>query len=193
MDSWLSLEFFNKIKKLEGREYLIALIRFHAAATLEGKKPSSLISFNRNRVDLYSLWMTYKYEMHDLLKIEYFELERNKDRELVLFYKPCILEETIKHPDNMEYLQELGYGSIADIKSALNMLKDRLTFKFPHEIGIFLGIPREDVDGFIKNTGMNFIINGYWKVYSNPERAVKAFNEYDNARISIMRKIIEGL
>ena len=38
---------------------------------------------------------------------------------------------------------------------------------FPHEIGVFLGYPLDDVKGFIKNEGKKYLMIGYWKVYSD--------------------------
>lgn len=38
---------------------------------------------------------------------------------------------------------------------------------FPHEMGILLGYPVEDVEGFIINNGKNELYTGYWKVYDN--------------------------
>ena len=49
---------------------------------------------------------------------------------------------------------------------------------FPHEIGIFLGYPLADVKGFIINHGHNCLCCGDWKVYSDPENAVKTFRRY---------------
>ena len=53
---------------------------------------------------------------------------------------------------------------------------------FPHEIGIFLGYPLDDVEGFIKNKGQNFLLNGYWKVYSNKEEKEKIFKAYKKSK-----------
>jgi hypothetical protein len=91
----------------------------------------------------------------------------------------------------MKYLQRLGYGDITNIMDALDILRSRFIRSFPHEIGIFLGIPYEDVKGFIKNSGANFITNGYWKVYSDPKRAAKTFQEYDYSRICVMKSMME--
>ena len=35
---------------------------------------------------------------------------------------------------------------------------------FPHEIGVFLGYPVEDVEGYMQNDGKNFLLVGYWKM-----------------------------
>ena len=53
---------------------------------------------------------------------------------------------------------------------------------FPHEIGLLLGYPPEDVSGFIENGGKNFLCSGYWKVYKDPARARRIFDGYDRAR-----------
>ena len=41
-------------------------------------------------------------------------------------------------------------------------MKDHLSF--PHELGLLLGYPVEDVLGFIRNEGRNYLYCGYWKV-----------------------------
>lgn len=53
---------------------------------------------------------------------------------------------------------------------------------FPHEIGLVLGYPPVDVEGFIKKGGRDFLYSGYWKVYGNLEDALKTFEAYDRAR-----------
>ena len=39
---------------------------------------------------------------------------------------------------------------------------------FPHEVGLFLGYPLDDVTGFIEQKGKNYKCCGIWKVYGNP-------------------------
>lgn len=50
--------------------------------------------------------------------------------------------------------------------------------EFPHEIGLFLGYPPEDVDGFIKNKACGFKCVGCWKVYGDREKAEKTFSRF---------------
>lgn len=71
----------------------------------------------------------------------------------------------------------------------LNQLSHRLLYpKFPHEIGVFLGIPLGDIMGFIANKGKNYIFNHYWKVYQNPLTAKKIFASFDQAKIDLYRR-----
>ena len=53
---------------------------------------------------------------------------------------------------------------------------------FPHEIGVFLDYPLEDVIGFIRNRGSGFCCLGCWKAYSNAEAAEKTFALYRKCR-----------
>lgn len=50
--------------------------------------------------------------------------------------------------------------------------------EFPHEIGFFLGYPYEDVIGFIKNRGQNYLEVGPWKVYADQSQARRTFARY---------------
>ena len=48
--------------------------------------------------------------------------------------------------------------------------------EFPHEIGLFLGYPPEDVSGFINKEKCK--LTGAWKVYGDKTRAEKLFAQY---------------
>lgn len=193
MDSNFSIKFFNKIKTMDDRNCLLATIMFHAAPTLAGKKPSCLINLANDKRGLYHIWDTYKNQILKPFTIDYFEILRDTNRVLVFLYDSQSLEEIINNPDNIKFLKEMGYGDITSIKEGLEILRERFKCGFPHEIGILLGIPCEDVEGFIRNSGMNFIMNGYWKVYSKPQRAEELFHEYDRARISAMKSIMKEM
>lgn len=193
MDSKLSIAFFNKVNALDDREYLLSIIKFYAAPTLEGIKPASLICFTNNGRNMYNLWNKYGSEVNGLLGIHHFQIYRDTERALVLFYNIDSLEKTINSPDNKKFLKEIGYDKASNVLEYLKMLKYRYSWGFPHEIGIFLGIPCEDVKGFMQNSGSNYIMNGYWKVYSKPQRARKLFQEYDNLRTNAMISIMESL
>ena len=49
---------------------------------------------------------------------------------------------------------------------------------FPHEIGLFLGFPAEDVEGFIRNRGEGCRLCGYWKMYGNEQEAKRLFEHF---------------
>ena len=49
---------------------------------------------------------------------------------------------------------------------------------FPHEIGLFLGYPPEDVRGFIEKGASGCKCSGCWKVYGNTQQAMTTFGRY---------------
>ena len=53
--------------------------------------------------------------------------------------------------------------------------------KFPHEIGLFLSYPPEDVLGFILNKACNHKCIGCWKVYGDEQAAKTSFEGTKNA------------
>ena len=54
-----------------------------------------------------------------------------------------------------------------------------MLYHCPHELGIFLGIPIEDVKDFMECTNKKCLLCGYWKVYNNYYTAEKTFKQYD--------------
>ena len=63
---------------------------------------------------------------------------------------------------------------------------------FPHEIGVFLGYPIEDVKGFIESPHSGYKTVGTWKVYSNEECAAKTFEQYRRCSQNICQKMVSG-
>ena len=54
----------------------------------------------------------------------------------------------------------------------------RADSEFPHEVGLFLSYPPEDVKGFIDNEAANYKYIGLWKVYGDEEGAKRTFARY---------------
>ena len=63
---------------------------------------------------------------------------------------------------------------------------------FPHELGLLLGYPLDDVEGFIKNDGKNCLYTGYWKVYANVPAKRNLFRRFECAREELMKQIRQG-
>ncbi len=63
---------------------------------------------------------------------------------------------------------------------------------FPHEMGILLGYPVEDVEGFILHKGQNALYCGYWKVYHDVPAKKNIFKAYEAAKETLIRMLDEG-
>ena len=98
---------------------------------------------------------------------------------LIYLYRPEMLERDLKDPEAVTILKRFGYSVASPDRCVADLVK-RLNSSpvFPHEIGLFLGYPPSDVDGFIRNPNEGFCVVGCWKVYSNADKAVRTFNRY---------------
>ena len=126
-------------------------------------------------------------EMNEKFKEKGIQIEILREEEawaLIYVYRVKKLEEDLKKNEVSKFLRENGYKETC-VNYAISLLKKRLMDlkAFPHEIGVFLGYPIEDVIGFINNKGCNFKCCGYWKVYGDKEKAIKEFARYDKCRM----------
>ena len=64
--------------------------------------------------------------------------------------------------------------------------------EFPHEIGLFLGYPPEDVRGFIENGARGCKCVGCWKVYGDAETARETFAKYKKCTDVYRARYAEG-
>lgn len=99
---------------------------------------------------------------------------------LIFAYRKTKLSERVNEKLIKNFLAKYGYHKCEILEDYLFILKNKLTShdSFPHEIGIFLGYPLNDVTAFIKEKGKNFIACGTWKVYSNKIQYEKVFSIY---------------
>lgn len=107
---------------------------------------------------------------------------------LLLVYRPGLLHAAINEPRAAAFLRLLGYDP-ADVRRCIATLSQRIARSdaaakeqrrclFPHEVGLFLGYPYDDVRGFMDNAGQDCVASGCWKVYARERDAVDCFCRY---------------
>lgn len=64
---------------------------------------------------------------------------------------------------------------------------------FPHELGLLLGYPIEDVNGFILNKGKKSLYTGYWKVYDDVQGKKELFRMYELAKETLIQLVFNGI
>ena len=117
-------------------------------------------------------------------------LRRGRRRTLLLVYRPACLERCLSCPRVRSLLMQAGYPAEAGAEALLGRLMERLEGEdFPHEIGLFLGYPPEDVEGFCRHGGQNCKLSGRWKVYGDREAACRRFQRYDHCRDALCRRL----
>lgn len=115
--------------------------------------------------------------------IRLYILKKQGNMALVYVCRIKMLQHNLQQPPVRRFLEAYGYPD-TQVEEALKRLAQRLAEapSFPHEIGIFLGYPLEDVAGFIHNGGKNCKCTGYWKVYCNESEARKTFAKFNQCR-----------
>jgi hypothetical protein len=192
--------FIACIKDKETGEYIESLLACFAAPTIRNLKPGTLISFRRRGDgDIAAAWDSRKEELLRKFKLDAFALASRSapgDSMLLLMaYRKELLSRSLFRKEALEILEPLGYGSCGRcVESCLVRLGERIKESFPgnfpHEIGLFLGYPPEDVEGVIRNKGRNSLDVGYWKVYGDVRRARKTFRMFRRAEYSAARSMI---
>lgn len=120
-------------------------------------------------------------------------LTRCEGRALIYAYRPERLWKDLSTERVQKLLSAYGY-TISSVESCLGRLRARLSqcTCFPHEIGVFLGYPIDDVIGFIRHGGRNCKFCGLWKVYCNEAQAQKTFAAFRKCSAVYARVFAEG-
>lgn len=121
-----------------------------------------------------------------------------RERLVILIYRETELKEYLEREEVMAFIDKCGYET-SDISKIFPVFVKRymrymeLKQDFPHELGLFLGYPIEDVEGFIRENGKNYLYSGYWKVYKDAELKIRLFKNYEKVQTEIVRLLYEGL
>lgn len=155
----------------------------HCSATLASIKSANLFSMFFATEEELKHQMIFWNTCMEAKGIRLFVLGIQRERALIYVYRKNQLEQDLQRSGVAEFLKEYGYKSV-DVEYALERLKNRIleSGNFPHEIGVFLNYPLEDVKGFIENKGKNYQYLGQWKVYCNAEEAKKTFRKYEKCK-----------
>ena len=184
----MTIDFFKTINEKDNVEYMKHIVSYFVSPIITGIKPASTISLSNNK-DIYNTWKIHGEELLKQLKLESIVLKDTNEVAIVLIYDRKLLERHLKIEKNKNFLCSLGYDKEAKLDNCLECLKMKFSeVEFPNESGIFLGIPIEEVFGFINK--QDCILSGYFKVYENSDRAQKVFKLYENSKRAIISNIM---
>lgn len=100
------------------------------------------------------------------------------ERVLIYMYRPQKLRKDFSDKEVQKILEDRGYfcqNTALSIKKLIERIHHNS--EFPHEIGLFLGYPAEDVRGFMERRPC-CKCTGCWKVYGDEKAAQKLFDQY---------------
>ena len=121
-------------------------------------------------------------------------LRYHNGKALLYVFRPAALKRDMSDGRAQEILCEAGYGGMCCEECVRHLMKRmQKGEEFPHEVGLFLSYPPEDVCGFIENHAQNYKLLGYWKVYGDEEKARRTFTRYKQCTDSYCRSLKAGL
>ncbi|MDM8271268.1 DUF3793 family protein [Thermophilibacter provencensis] len=119
------------------------------------------------------------------------------ERVMLLVWRPELVEVLLAEREVRRFLARRGLpGDPASLVSRLaGLLRSYYAGRrpFPHEVGIVLGYPVEDVEGFLADGGRNAAACGRWKVYGDVRAARRRFEELDRADSHVKRLFSAGV
>ena len=166
-------------------------LAYHGAPALAGIKSADLIAWGDSEVCSGVFFTRYCRQLARR-GIQLRAVWLGPPRCLLLVYRPRRLEKQLAQPAVRALLEREGYPVEGGLEGMLDTLSRRLSQgAFPHEVGLFLGYPPEDVEGFRLHRGRDYKLSGCWKVYSDVERARQCFRRYRLCRAALCRRVQE--
>lgn len=160
----------------------------HCGITFARIKPASLFTVREEDIKILA-YFAAKFRTKGFVFVC---MRRMGGRALFYVYHIGALEKLLCCPLNRKFLEERGYPCKSAAQSVM-LLKERMQEDdFPHEIGIFLGYPLEDVQCFIDDPTAKTELCGYWKVYADLEEKQKIFERFTRCTDCICKRMLAG-
>ena len=155
----------------------------HCAPTFAGLKTGNLFRISYADIEAFREELR---ELNGILKkkgLRAVPVRMTAEFALVYLYRPDFLKRDLGSEEATRLLKSLGYEPQSVNRSVAflaRMMREKEAF--PHEVGLFLGYPPEDVLGFMKSSREGVKCVGCWKVYGDEARARAAFWRFQRCR-----------
>lgn len=155
----------------------------HCAPTFAGLKTGNLFRISYADIEVFREELR---RLNGILKkkgLRAVPVRMTAEFALVYLYRPDFLKRDLGSEEATRLLKSLGYEPQSVNRSVAflaRMMREKEAF--PHEVGLFLGYPPEDVLGFMKSSREGVKCVGCWKVYGDEARARAAFWRFQRCR-----------
>lgn len=188
-----TIGFYKSLNKMEERECIEKFLLYNASLVVTQAKPSATITLKKGVDSIYEKWVKYGENFLKSIDIKYINLRECENALIILIYDTKELSNYIFKKENKSFLTKLGYSDENDLNVYLKILKRRYEeFNCPHELGVFLGYPLDDVKDFMNCSSKKCLACGYWRVYNDYNTAKEIFNTYDMIKEKTVNFILKG-
>ncbi len=165
----------------------------HCSPTLAGLKTGSLFSASFGSAEEMQRDMQAFNRRFRDKGVRIVPLRYSGGRALLYLYRPGRLEQDLQDETARELLERYGYAPMLPGR-CVSCLRQKMQAgnAFPHEVGLFLGYPPEDVRGFIEQGAANYKCVGCWKVYGDEKQARELFAKYKKCTDVYCRQFAAG-
>lgn len=130
--------------------------------------------------------------------ISYYIIHRTAEKTTMFLFYPDRLETYFQDSDVRRFLSGMGYHNFGLREVMFGFCKRYADYRcgtedFPHELGLLLGYPLEDVEGYIRNEGDNALYTGYWKVYAHVAEKCRLFRMFELAKETLIALVNNGV
>lgn len=164
---------------------------FQCAPLIVGLRISSLLMIsNENMEPIRTLLQGSR--------ISYYLIYKDSGRTTLLLFSRQELESYLSQNPVKSFLESEGYdaGCLTDVLWNFRINYGRYKRgreTFPHELGVILGYPIEDVKGYILDHGKRPLYTGYWKVYCNVSQKRELFRMFELSREMLLTLLHNGI
>ena len=189
-DADIITKFMAYTQSLGTDDFVRSMLLCFGAPTIAGLKAATLINFRRYpHEDMRSPLLAHADEWLAPLNVRWLLLGEHC---LVLIYRRELLARALGCSEACSILAEHGYP-LHDVDACLECLKRKFSDGLPHEVGLFLDYPPDDVRGFIENRAAKKLsCPCYWKVYGDVQAARQKFLLYRKAECEAARRLLAG-
>lgn len=186
----MSQEIFEMMQSMDIKT-IETQIALQCAPLLSGLKISNLFNVSKEQISMVK-------NLFCGTNISYYILAEQQDTVALFLYQKEELLAYISKKEVSTLLKQYGYEG-GYVELSLSLLAKRYQAyildqaEFPHEMGLFLGYPVEDVIGFIEHEGRECLGVGYWKVYKNMPQKKKVFEQFERAKEWMVVLISNGI
>lgn len=186
----MSREIFELVKELDLKK-IETQLALQCAPLIMGLKVSNLFIIPAENETVVQMVLKHS-------GISCFRLLRTTEKITYLLYRRKDLEQVIEHPKMRAFFQKEGYERFT-LGTILYTFQRRYESymtaggMFPHEMGLLLGYPLDDVTGFIEQKGKNYLYAGYWKVYADMGEKIRLFQAFEAAKETLIQAVAKGI
>ncbi len=188
-----TIGFYKSLNSMSERECIEKFLLYNSSLVISKAKPSATITLKKGINSIYEKWIKYGEDFLKSIDIKYINLRECENALIILVYDAKELVKYIFKEENKFFLKKLGYSDESNLDIYLEKLKRRYEeFNCPHELGVFLGYPLNDVKDFMDCSNKKCLACGYWRVYNDYNTAKEIFNTYDMIKEKTVNYILKG-